>query len=256
MDPGSMFARLPRGVTARPRRHGRRVPGHRPVAAASGRAEADRTRAGARRALSAPLPEGTAARRLARSPQRDPHLRGGRARRTALPGDALRARKRPQDRARARTNAPARAGAPDPDPDRRRPRRRPPARTRAPRRQAGQHPAGRGRARVPDRLRHHQAGRRRLDRHRRGRPARSTTWPPSRSAANRSTPAATNTRSRACSTSAWPARRRSGARRRPRACGRTCRRSRRRCRGTRRSIRCCARRSRRRRTTGIRAATS
>ena len=34
-------------------------------------------------------------------PNVDPHLRGRRARRTALPGDALRARQRPQDRARS-----------------------------------------------------------------------------------------------------------------------------------------------------------
>ena len=72
---------------------------------APGRAEADRAGAGRGRAIPAPVPEGAAARRLARPPERDPDLRGRRARRPALPRDALRAGRRPQDRARAASDA-------------------------------------------------------------------------------------------------------------------------------------------------------
>ena len=73
---------------------------------------------------------------------------------------------------------------------------------------------GRRRACVPRRLRARQA---RLvgeqpDRRPRLRRARSPTSRPSRSGATRSTAAPTSTRSAACSTSAWPARRRSSAR--------------------------------------------
>ena len=65
---------------------------------------------------------------------------------------------------------------------------------------------------------------------------RSTTSRPSRSAASRSTGAPTPMLWAACSTSARPASRRSIARRRPRRCGRTCRRSRHRFAATPRSI--------------------
>ena len=136
-----------------------------------------------------------------------------------VPGEDLRTRLARATAARRRDGAAhARAG-------RRRARRRPPPRPRAPRRQAGEHPARRGRPRLPDRLRDQQAAE--LGH----RPAtgrwsgRSTTWRRSGSAASTSTAAATSTRSRACSTSAWPARRRSGARPRRRRCGRTCRAS-------------------------------
>ena len=72
-----------------------------------------------------------------------------------------------------------------------------------------------GRARLPHRLRHHQAARRRPRPTPAAWSARSTTWRPSRSAATRWTGARTATRSAACSTSAWrgaavPARHRGG----------------------------------------------
>ena len=63
-----------------------------------------------RRALPRSLPQGVAARRVARSPERHPDLRGGRARRAALPGDALRGGQRPQDAARARADARRQSG--------------------------------------------------------------------------------------------------------------------------------------------------
>ena len=108
----------------------------------------------------------------------------------AVPGDALRRGKRPRQRAPARGDADAGARAADPRPDRRRARRRPPARPRAPRRQAGERAARRGRAPVPDRLRHHQAARAAPPPRPATRSARSTTWRRSRSAARPSTGAA------------------------------------------------------------------
>ena len=54
------------------------------------------------RALPGAVPAGAAAGGLARPPERDPDLRGGRARRPALPGDALRRGQRPEDDPRAR----------------------------------------------------------------------------------------------------------------------------------------------------------
>ena len=87
-----------------------------------------------------------------------------------------------------------------------------------------------------------------LDRHRAGR--RHARLPGARAdpRGGRSTPAPTSTRSPACSTSAWPARRPSGAPPRRRRCGRTCRRSLPRCPATPRSTRSCERRSPRRAT--------
>ena len=72
----------------------------------------------------------------------------------------------------------ARARAGDPRPDRERARRGAPPRPRAPRRQAGERAARRGRARLPDRLRRHQAARRRRRPTTAGSPARSTTSRP------------------------------------------------------------------------------
>ena len=73
------------------------------VARPPGGAEADRARARARTSASASA--SCAEPRLAavaRPPERDPDLRGRRARRAAVPGDALRRGQRPQDAARAR----------------------------------------------------------------------------------------------------------------------------------------------------------
>ena len=149
-----------------------------------------------------PLPRGVAARRLARPPERRPDLRGA-ARRTGSSTSRC-ASSRAATSARCWTagHARSRARARDPRPGRGRAGRRAPARPRPPRREAGQRARRRGRARVPDGLRHHQAGRPRVDGHRRRSSARSTTSRRSRSAARRSTAAPTCTRSPACSTSA------------------------------------------------------
>ena len=161
--PGRGVRRLPDRRGGRPRRDGRRLPGDRSAARPPGRAEAGRAGTGRRRALPQPLPQGAAPRRGARPPQRRPDLRGGRARRAPLPGDAVRARKQPQDAAGTGRGPRARAGAGDPDPGRRRARRGASARAGAPRRQAGQRAARRGGPRVSDRLRDHQADRQRFD---------------------------------------------------------------------------------------------
>ena len=111
LGPGSTFAGIPDRVGRRSWRDGRRVPGDRPVARPPGRAEADRARARRRPALPRAVPRRAAARRVAGPRERDPDLRGGRARRAALPRDALRAGQRPAERccsARARSSRSAR----------------------------------------------------------------------------------------------------------------------------------------------------
>ena len=108
--------------------------------------------AGRRRAAAARV----AARRGPRPPERDPDLRGGRARRAPVHRHALRRRRRPQGAAAARGRARAGAGGRDRRPGRRCARRRPPPRPRPSRRQAQQRPArrrGRARALLPGRLR-------------------------------------------------------------------------------------------------------
>ena len=93
----------------------------------------------------------------------------------------------------------------------------------------GEHPARRGRPRLPDRLRHHQAARRRVDRHRAG--GRHARLPGARAdprRAGRRRAATIRARVRALRVPD-AARRRSAARPRRRRCGRTCRSSRRRC---------------------------
>ena len=230
--PGHDVRRLPHRVADRPRRHGRRLPRDRPVARASGRAEADRAGVREGRAVPAAVPQGAAARGGARPPERRPDLRGARARRPAVPGDALRARRGPQDADRPRRALPPERGGAHAGPGRRRARRRPPPRARPPRRQAGEHPARRGRPRLPRPTSGSPSAELGLDGERRRSSGRSTTWRRSGSAASRSTAAATSTRSPACCTSAWPARRRSGARPRPRRCGRTSRATSRRCPAT------------------------
>ena len=98
--PRQHVRRLPDRRSGRPRRHGRRLPGDGPVARASRGAQADRAGARRGRALSQSLPARAAAGGLARPSERDPDLRGGRARRAALPGHALRGGQRPADVAR------------------------------------------------------------------------------------------------------------------------------------------------------------
>ena len=168
---GSVYSRnhvrrLPDRRSGRPRRHGRRLPGDRPVARASGRAQADRARTGRERALPRALPAGAAAGGFARPPQRHPDLRGGRARRAAVSRHALRRGQRPSHCPRAGGEALAGADTRHSRSGRRRPRRRSQARAGPPRRQARQRAPRPGRSRLPDRLRHHQAARGRVDRYR------------------------------------------------------------------------------------------
>ena len=82
---------------------------------------------GGRSALPRAVPRGAAAGRLAGPLERHPDLRGGRARRSAVPRDALRPGERPQDAAAARGRARPGARAGDPRPDRGRARRGAPA---------------------------------------------------------------------------------------------------------------------------------
>ena len=152
----------------------------------------------------------------------------------------------------ARAEAGARARARDPRPGRRRARRGAPPRPRPSRRQAGEHPARRGRARLPDRLRHHQAGGRRLDRHRAG--GRHARLPGSGADPRRARGRAQR-RLRARVRAVRVRDRRAAVpprRPRPRRCGPTCRSRRHRCPTSPHWTRCCARRSPRRRTSATR----
>ena len=150
---------------------------------------------------------------------------------------------RPEDDPPARRQARAAARAGPAGPGGGGARRRPPPRARAPRREAGERAAGRGRPRLPHRLRDHQAARRRLDRHRPG--GGHARLPGARADPRRPRGRAhrlLRARLRALRVPVGQGRR-SGAPPRRRRSGRTCRRSRRRCAATRRWIRCSARRS-------------
>ena len=104
-QPGRDVCQVSSGVAGGTRRDGRGVPREGSVAGAAGRAEADRSRARAGRAFPSPLSQGAEARRVARSPERGPDLRGGRVGGTALPGHAVRRGERPADVARAATGS-------------------------------------------------------------------------------------------------------------------------------------------------------
>ncbi len=223
---GHGSGRLPARVGARPRRDGRRVPGHGPAAEAAGGAEAGRAGAGGRSAFPGAVPA-----RVASWPPRSTTRMSCRSTRPGRPTGSCGSRcatcrattsrrcssGRGRSSRRGRSSCrPGRGGA----------RRRPRARARAPRRQAGErarHRGGRRGALLPDRLRagaqppsdeqvaaarpplgHGRLHRARADR----RTSRPTTAP-------------TSTRSAACSTSAWPASRRSSGRGRSRPCSRT-----------------------------------
>ncbi len=137
------------------------------------------------------------------------------------------------------------ADAGDPRPGRRRARCGPPTGAGPPRREARERAPRRGRPRLPHRLRHHQAARRRLDRHR---PARRDARLPGARADPRRAGRRPNRLLRARLRAVrvpGRASRRSGATPRRRRCGRTCRTSRPRCAATRGSTRCWARRWRR-----------
>ena len=145
--------------TARSRGHGRRLQGdgHR---SGSGRgAEADRARVDGGRQRDGALQDRGAPGGLPRAPEHraGPSRRRGAGR--ALPRHALRAGDEPAPHDRSQSPA-LRDDRHHPDPDRERARRRALAGTRAPRRQAGEHPdlrRDRADARVPDRLRADQA---------------------------------------------------------------------------------------------------
>ena len=182
------------------------------------RAQADRLRARGRRGLSRALRARVAADRLDRPPERDPGLRRRRGGRAPVPRDALGGGHRPAGAAARASGrlAPERAAAivaQVADGARRRARRR----ARAPRRQARQR-ADRGRRpRLPQRLRHHPAGRHRDADHRHRRVDRHGRLHGARAPARRAAPtrAPTSTRSAACSTPRSPGSRRSGATRCP-----------------------------------------
>ena len=130
--------------------------------------EAGRARAGRRARVPRALHRRVAAGGGDRSPERPAGLQGGRGGRAAVPGDAVRRRRRP---------ALALAAGPDARGARRRPGRRG-ARRRArappgpPRRQARQRPDRARRPRVPDRLRARQGARRDHRPHAHGQPRR------------------------------------------------------------------------------------
>ena len=142
-------------------RHGGRLPRHRPVARPIGRAEGAGRGAREGRRVPSPVRVRVEARRVAGPPQRDPHPRGGRARRDPLHRHALRAGRRPAHA--AARGRPARAGARGPAdrPGGLRAGRGARSRPRASRRQAGERARDGGGSRVPDRLRAQQARRRR-----------------------------------------------------------------------------------------------
>ena len=121
------------------------------------RPEGDRAGADGRRGDPAAVPARVARGGVDRPPARDPDLLHGRGGRGRLHRDALRRGRRPARRWSAARPARGRPGGADRGPGRDGARRRARVRARAPRRQAGQHPARPGRPRLPDRLRPHQA---------------------------------------------------------------------------------------------------
>ena len=152
----STFANCRIAGCGRPRRHGRGLPRDPAAAGAHGRAQGRGARARRRPDLPCSLRARDPPGGGDRPPERDPGLRGRRARRAALPRDALgRGRRPPAADRRVRAPRPRAGGA---DRGAGRVRARGGARRRAgpPRREAGERPAGGGEgagARLPDRLR-------------------------------------------------------------------------------------------------------
>ena len=168
---GSRFrlgtGRLPARTSDRRRRDGRRVPRDGPDAEAAGCVEDRRASARRRRPLSRAVLAGGAAGGEPRSSGNRPGVPCRRERWPAVPGDAVRRGWQPRRAADPGSGAAAGRGGRTAGTDRRCPRRRPSARTRAPRREAREHPA-RGRPRVPRGLR---PGAARVDRRQSGRRA-------------------------------------------------------------------------------------
>ncbi len=154
---GQHVRRLPGRRRPCPGRDGRRLPRHRAAAAPAHRPQADRAGPGRRPRVPRALPARSRRPRGPRAPERGPDPRGGRVGGPALPRDALPRRPGPRG-GRPHPRAAAACGGARPHrPDRGCAGRGARAGHRPPRRDAVEHPAGRARDPVPDRLRPHEA---------------------------------------------------------------------------------------------------
>ena len=152
--PGHAAGRaLPHPRPRRPRRHGRGLPGRGSAARAERRAEVPAAGRRRRSAAARPVPSRGAHRAPGVAPQRLPRLRHRRGPRPRLPDDGADRRRGSGRAAEARRPLPGRARHRDRAPDLRRPGRGARLRRAAPRSQAGQHHARRGRPRPHHRLR-------------------------------------------------------------------------------------------------------